>query len=117
MAVIRQRHIRPDELKNFLTSNIEPLSDQIYGNRYRAAVRLTDDTLLPCVVFQRRKSQVELALRRFDQLRGQNDQYRMVVEVFAAGGTRISDYDIQTIEHPFAWPLEVLKTIHGETVM
>ena len=118
MAVIRQRHIKPDELKTFLTSNIEPLSDQIYGNRYRAAVRLTDDTFLPCVVFQSRRSQVELAIRRFDQLRGQNDQYRMVVEVFAAGGSRLNDYDIKRIERSrFAWPLEILKTIHGETVM
>jgi hypothetical protein len=118
MAVILRRHIKPDELKNFLTSNIEPLSDQIYGSRYRAAVRLTDDTLLPCVVFQSRKSQVELALRRFDQHRDQNDQYRMVVEVFAAGGSRINDYDIKAVEQsPFAWPTEILKTIHGETVM
>ena len=116
--MIRQRHIKPDELKNFLTSNIEPLNDQIYGNRYRAAVRLTDDTLLPCVVFQSRKLQVELALRRFHQLRDQNDQYGMVVEVFAAGGSRINDYDIKTVKQsPFAWPLELLKTIHGETVM
>ena len=67
-----QRRIKPDELAGFLKNNIEPLSDQIYGNRYRAAARLTDDTYLPCVVFQGRKSQVELALRRFDQLRKQH---------------------------------------------
>ena len=118
MAVIHQRHIRPSELKDFLTREIEPLSDQIYGSRYRAAVRLTDDTFLPCVVFQSRQSRVNLALRRFDQVRSQPDQYRAVVEVFAAGESRINDYDIKAVERsPYAWPLEILETIHGETVM
>jgi hypothetical protein len=118
MPLIRQRHIKTEELANFLKKNIEPLNDQIYGNRYRAAARLTDDTYLPCVVFQSRKSQVELALRRFDQLRGDPPQYRMVVESFVAGGSKISDYEIKTVEpSPFAWPLTTLKQIHGETVM
>jgi hypothetical protein len=118
MAVIPRRQINPEVLTNFLKNNIEPLTDQIYGNRYRAAARLIDDTYLPCVVFQSRKAQVDLALRRFDQLRNQDDQYRAVVEVFAAGGSRISDYEIKAVEpSPFAWPLEILATIHGETVM
>jgi len=113
-----QRRIKPDELAGFLKNNIEPLSDQIYGNRYRAAARLTDDTYLPCVVFQGRKSQVELALRRFDQLRNQTSQYRMVVESFVAGGSRVADYEIKAVEpSPFAWPPATLKQIHGETAM
>ena len=118
MAVVQKREIEPEDLTDFLKSSIEPLTDQIYGNRYRAAARLKDDTYLPCVVFQGRKAQVDLALRRFDQLRDQRDQYRMVVESFAAGGSRISDYEIKAVEpSPFAWPLEILRTIHGETVM
>jgi hypothetical protein len=117
MAVIR-RQINPEELANFLKTSIEPLTDQIYGNRYRAAARLIDGTYLPCVVFQSRKAQVDLALRRFDQLRDQSEQYRAVVEVFAAGGSRVSDYEIKVVEpSPFAWPFEILRTIHGETVM
>ncbi|HWX56534.1 MAG TPA: hypothetical protein VN176_18270 [Verrucomicrobiae bacterium] len=118
MAAIRQRHINPDELSKFLKGSIEPLDDGIYGNRYRAAVRLLDGTHLPCVVFQSRKSQVELALRRFDQLRSQPSQYNMVVETFVAGGSRIDDYQISAVgPSPYAWPLAILKQIHGETVM
>jgi hypothetical protein len=118
MAAIQQRHINPDELSKFLKSSIEPLPDGIYANRYRAAVRLLDGTHLPCVVFQSRKSQVELALRRFDQLRNQPSQYNAVVEVFVAGGSRINDYEISEVEpSPYAWPLAILKQIHGETVM
>ena len=118
MPRISQRHIKTDDLTNFLKSSIEPLTDQIYGNRYRAAVRLIDNTYLPCIVFQSKKSQVELALRRFDQLRGQPSQYRMVVESFVSSGSHIADYQIKAVEpSPFAWPLTTLKQIHGETVM
>ena len=118
MSAIQQRHIKLDELVRFLTDNIEPLTDRIYGNRYRASVRLTDDTYLPCVVFQSKKLQVDLALRRFDQLRSDPSQYKMVVETFAACGSRLNDYQIKAVEpSPYAWPLAVLKQIHGETVM
>jgi len=118
MAVIPLRQIKPEVLTNFLKNKIEPLNHESYGNRYRAAVRLIDDTYLPCVVFQSKKAQVDLALRRFQQLRDQSDQYRAVVEVFAAGGSRISDYQIKAIElSPFAWPIQILSTIHGETIM
>jgi hypothetical protein len=110
--------MKPDEIANFVRSSIEPLKDQIYGDRYRAAVRLKDDTYLPCVVFQSRKAQVDLALRRFEQLRDQDSQYKMVVESFVAAGSRVADYEIKSVEaSPFAWPIETLKMIHGETVM
>ncbi len=118
MPPVPQRYIKPDELTDFLKTNIEPLSDQIYGNRYRAAARLADNTYLPCVVFQSRNPQVDLALRRFDQLRTQPSQYRMVVESFVSKGSHIADYEIKAVESsPFAWPLTILKQIHGETVM
>jgi len=118
MAAIRQRHIDQDQLAKFLKSSIEPLNDSIYGNRYRAAVRLLDGTHLPCVVFQSKKLQVELALYRFNQLQPQPSQYNMVVESFVAKGSRIADYVISEVEpSPYAWPIAVLKQIHGETVM
>jgi hypothetical protein len=118
MPLMTQRHIGPDDLVNTLKTSVEPLSDQIYGNRYRAAARLTDDTYLPCVVFQSRKSQVDLALRRFNQLQDQPSQYRMVVESFVSKGSHVADYEIKSVEtSPFAWPLTILKQIHGETVM
>jgi hypothetical protein len=42
----------------------------------------------------------------------------MVVESFVAGASRLNDYEIGTVEpSPYAWPLAVLKQIHGETVM
>jgi hypothetical protein len=110
--------MKHDEIVTFLKNNIEPLKDQIYGDRYRGAVFLKDDTYLPCVVFQSKKAQVELALRRFEQLRDQPSQYRMVVESFVSAGCRLADYDIKAVEvSPYAWPLETLRMIHGETVM
>jgi hypothetical protein len=118
MAAIRQRHIDQDQLAKFLKSSIEPLNDSIYGNRYRAAVHLLDGTHLPCVVFQSKKLQVELALHRFNQLQPQPSQYNMVVESFVANGSRIADYVISEVEpSPYAWPIAVLKQVHGETVM
>jgi hypothetical protein len=111
-------NMKPDDIVTFLKSSIIPLKDQIYGDRYRAAVYLIDGTYLPCVVLQSKKAQVDLALRRFEQLRKDESQYRMVVESFVSAGCRLADYDIKTIEaSPFAWPLETLKMIHGETVM
>jgi hypothetical protein len=118
MATIRQRRIGADDLLKFLKSSIEPIEDTIYGNRYRSAVRLLDGTYLPCVVFQSRKSRVELALHRFDQLRAVPSQYKMVVESLVAGGSIVDDYQISAVEpSPYAWPLAILKQIHGETAM
>ncbi len=106
------------EIAAFLKSNIEPLKDRFHGDRYRASVFLKDGTYLPCVVFESKKLRVELALRRFDELRNQSSQYPMVVESFVASGSRLADYEIKTVEpSPFAWPLETLKTIYGETTM
>jgi hypothetical protein len=118
MPIIAQRRIKVESLIEFLKGGIQPLSDNIYGNRYRAAVRLVDDTYLPCVVFQSRRSNVELALRRFNELRDQPSQYRTVVESFVSNGSHIAEYEIQSVESsPFAWPISILREIRGETVM
>jgi len=110
--------MKADEIAKFLRDQVEPLENEIYGNRYRAAVRLKDDTYLPCVVFQSRSKQVELAMRRFEQLRGHTSQYKTVIETFVAGGSRIADYQIKSVEPSlYAWPREILNRIHGETVM
>src|ERR1700681_3954295 len=106
------------ELLNFLRTQIEPLPDGIYGNRYRVAARLRDGTFLPCVVFQSKRKQVQLALKRFEDLRKEHTQYIQVVESFVASRTSVADYEIDGIEiSPFAWPLSTLKKIHGETTM
>jgi hypothetical protein len=106
------------DIIEFLKAEVEPLPDRIYGNRYRASAYLIDGTYLPCVVFQSKGKQVDLALKRFEQEKNQPDQYRMVVEVFVASDTRVDDYNITSVEvSPFAWPLSILRTIEGETTM
>lgn len=110
--------IRSLELKKFLYENIEPLEDAIYGKRYRAAARLTDGTYLPCVVFQSQKRQVELALRRFKQLVSSQREYKHVVASFVSKGSRLADWTIESVERStYAWPVDLLRTIHGETAM
>jgi hypothetical protein len=58
-----------DEMTAFVARNVEPLTDKIYGNRYRVAAHSRDGTYLPCVVLQSKKAQVDLALRGFKELR------------------------------------------------
>lgn len=118
MPVIAQRHINVKKLAQYLRDSIEPLPDKLFGDRYRAAARLLDGTYIPCIVFQSRRSQVELALRRFEELRSQPAQYRMVVGSFVSQGSHIADYNIGSVERsPFAWPISTLGQIKGETVM
>jgi hypothetical protein len=110
--------MKPEEMASFVTDKVEPLTDKIYGNRYRVAAHLNDGTYLPCLVLQSRQAQVELALRRFKQHRWKRSQYKSVVETFVAGGSHVASYQLKDIEiSPFAWPIELLKTIDGETTM
>jgi hypothetical protein len=112
------RCIKPADLKNFLQSNIEPLEDPLYGKRYRAAARLTDGTYLPCVVFQGQGPQVELALRRFKQLASRPEEYKRIVASFVSKGSRLAEWAIESVEtSTYAWPVALLKCIHGETTM
>lgn len=110
--------MQKSEIFHFLKSGIEPLSDKIYGNRYRASAYLIDGTYLPCVIFQSKSKQVDQALKRFEQLKSKPEQYRMVVESFVASNSCLADYKISSVgSSRFAWPLNILQTIHGETVM
>jgi len=107
-----------DQIAGFLSNSIEPLEDKIYGNRYRAAAHLRDGTYLPCVVFQSKQALVELALRRFSELRWKRSQYRAVVESFVSAGSMVASHDLRNVEvSPFAWPRGLLSEIHGETTM
>jgi hypothetical protein len=107
--------MKPEEMARFVIDSIEPLRDSIYGNRYRVAAHLSDGTYLPCVVLQSRQALVRLALRRFKE---EHSHYESIVGTFVAGGTCVDDYYLKDVEvSPFAWPLERLKEIHGETVM
>jgi len=79
---------------------------------------MVDGTHLPCVVFQSRAAQVELALRRFEQERHKPAQYEGVVASFVSSGSRLWDHEIKAVEtSPFAWPMSILSKIHGETTM
>lgn len=116
--MLKGQNMNEIEVINFLKAKVEPLNDRVYGNRYRVSVYLTDGTYLPCVIFQSKKTQIDLAIKRFSDLNKLPEQYRNVVASFAAGGARLASYDIKNVEvSPFAWPLSVLKNIHGETTM
>jgi hypothetical protein len=107
-----------DEMAAFVAQNVEPLADKIYGNRYRVAAHLRDGTYLPCVVLQSKQARVDLALRRFRELRWKRSQYKSVVESFVSAGSRVAPYHIRDVEvSPFAWPIALLSQIHGETRM
>jgi hypothetical protein len=106
------------EIATFALQNVQPLEDKIYGSRYRVAAHLKDGTYLPCVVLQSKKAQSELALRRFKELRWKRAQYRSVVESFVSSCSQVAEYHLEDVEvSPFAWPIELLRTIHGETTM
>jgi hypothetical protein len=106
------------EVASYLRAKVTPLPDEIFGPRYRAAARLKDGSYLSCVVFQSRRRQVDLALRRFDQTRRDARDYQGVVEVFVAGASRLAECEIDTVEtSPYAWPASLLAQIHGETAM
>ncbi len=112
------RPMNRGELRAFLREHIEPLEDPIYGKRYRVAARLVDGTFLPCVVFQNRRNQVELALRRFQELARNPDRYKSVVGTLVSSGSHLAEWAVASVEEsPYAWPPSLLKTIHGETAM
>ena len=115
-----------EEKIKFLKDNIEPLSDKIYGDGFRASAYLKDGTFLPCVRFRNSKPITELAIKRFDEKRKGNSffsrdskvGYNNIVKIFVTKGNKINDYDIERIEKsPFAFPKEILDQIHGETTM
>jgi hypothetical protein len=59
-----------------------------------------------------------LALRRFKEVRWKPFEKKWIVETFVAGGSRVEEYDLKSVElSPYAWPLSILQTIHGETLM
>ncbi|MBP6424747.1 MAG: hypothetical protein KA278_03395 [Flavobacterium sp.] len=116
-----------EEIVKFLKSEIEPLEDQNIGLGYRASVYLKDGTYLPAVIFRNPKLKIDQAIKRFEQEKSGNgiinwgkdkDAFREVVKLFVTRGNKINDYDIEKVEKsPFAFPIEILKTIKGETTM
>lgn len=107
-----------------IVSRIEPISDSIYGPRYRCSLTLNDGTQIPCAVLQSKAKQIELAKRRIkEEMSGRGkiggpDPYGQIISVFAAGGNRINEYEVASVApSPYAPPLALLSEIHGETTM
>lgn len=99
--------------------------DSSYGDGFRCSAYLKDGTFLPCVMIRKSDVYVGLACRRLDEEKSgksifskRDDGYRQIVKTFVAGGNRVNDYDIVSVEESrFAIPLTLLREIHGETSM
>jgi len=115
-----------EHIIKFLKTNIEPLTDTIYGDGFRASVTLTDGLKLPCVLFRNSSKLVDLAVRRFKEeqsgksifSKSSGFGYREIIKTFVASGNCINHYDIAKVDiSDFAFPLQTLKQIRGETKM
>ena len=103
---------------------VDPLEDTIYGNQYRCALTLKDNTHIPCAILQSRNKRLELAKRRIKEtLEGNSilvgdDPYGRVVSSFVTAGNRVNDYDVIDAQPSrFAIPIDLLQNIEGETTM
>ena len=123
----KRKEMTTEEIIKFLKSEIEPIEDENIGLGYRASVYLKDGTYLPAVIFRNPNLIVDQAIKRFKEEKSgkgfidwgkEKDAYREIVKLFVTKGNKINDYDIEKVEEsPFAFPIEILKTIRGETTM
>ena len=105
--------------------NIEPIVDDIYGYIYRASVVLRDNVTIPCVKFSCADTYIDLAIRRFEEekenkifLNNEENPYRQIVSNFCIEHNTIDSKKIVRIERSrYAFPIEILKQIQGETLM
>jgi len=110
----------------FIKNSIEPIADSAYGDGYRASVYLVDGTYIPCVRFLNSKLRTEFAIKRLEEERkGQgifnrtlSKRYKELVQLYVTNGNSINEYDIDRIEvSDFAFPINILHQIRGETTM
>lgn len=115
-----------EDIINFLKTNIQPLSDSIYGYGYRASVTLTDGLHLPCVLFRNSSKIIDLAIKRFNEeqsgksifIKSSGLGYRDIIKTFVTSGNCLNYYDIAKVDKSdFAFPEQTLKLIRGETKM
>jgi hypothetical protein len=115
-----------EDIIKFLKTNIQPLSNSIYGSGYRASVVLTDNLYLPCVMFRNPTAIIDLAIRRFKEEQSGKSVfskssglgYREIIKTFVANGNCINYYDIAKVDKSdFAFPESTLRQIRGETKM
>ena len=113
------------DISQFLKSGEEPWPDSSYGDGFRCSAYLKDGLFLPCVIIRKNKTYIDLACRRFEEEKSgksiflnNKNGYREIVKSFVAGGNRINNYDIKSVEKSkYAIPLSLLSKIEGETVM
>lgn len=111
--------IKQTEIIEYLRLNIVPHADAYSKKAYRASVYLNDNTYLPCVIFRNKNDILDLALKRFDELRDTN-YFKDVVESFIISGSTVPFYDLRKIEEsPYAIPSHLREIISsaGETKM
>ena len=123
MQVVMCKNIM--EISEFLKTEEEPWPDSNYGDGLRCSAYLNDGLFLPCVIIRKNKKYIDLACRRFEEEKSgksvflnNKNGYRDIVKNFVAGGNKINDYDIKSVEKSkYAIPLSLLQQIEGETVM
>ena len=77
------------------------------------------------MIIRKNKTYIDLSCRRFEEeksgksiFKRNKNGYRDIVKTFVAGGNKINDYDVQSVEKSkFAIPASLLERIEGETVM
>lgn len=110
---------------DFLKKNIKPLEDNIYGKKYQATVTLNGNLVIPCVQFLNTKKITDLAIKRFEEerkkkgiLKYSKNPYNEIVRHFLTKQNVITSNEIiQLKKSRNAFPLELFKKIHGETLM
>ena len=61
--MLNAKKMTTEEKIKFLKDNIEPLSDQIYGNGFRASAYLTDETFIPGIMPLIQRSDMTLMIK------------------------------------------------------
>lgn len=113
------------DISEFIENCEEPWPDSSYGEGYRCSAYLKDGLFLPCVIIRKNKTYIDLACRRLEEeksgrsiFKNNKNGYRDIVKTFVAGGNKVNDYDIESVEKSrFSIPSSLLQQIEGETVM
>ncbi len=111
-----------EDVVNFVKKQIDPLpASPPYGLRYRVSATISDGTVLPCVVIESVSSQVDLAIKRFNETRMSDDiymGYRSIVTSFVTRRNTVNLDDLKEIGiSPYAIPPSRMQEIKGETSM
>jgi hypothetical protein len=106
-----------EEITIFLSTNVEPMEVHA-GIYYRGAAYLIDGTYLPCVMFGHPRRLVDLSIRRFAETIKDSQNYRGIVTNFVTSRASVQIWNMAHVElSPCAWPMGIIRQIHGETAM